>query len=458
MRRAIRVGALVAACTALSSVGANGSRADTFVAVPSSGAATASQASSVILFQTQQLSLPALQALWMRAGATYGIPWEVLAAINEVESNFGQNMGPSSAGAIGWMQFMPSTWLRWGVDANGDGAADPWNANDAVFSAGRYLAVAGGGSDLARAVYAYNHADWYVNEVLGLARMYGYEGVSDGISVDRTQQQLDDARGALALATRAHRAAVATERRLSRAENRFLQRAERAPLLTERAAARKQAVQFDLRVSDAHARTEQSARRLAQARAALAAARAASRAAPAPGALAAALAGNYVFPVGGGAALVSVSPTHQDYPAADIAAPLGAPVYAFTDAVVVKAWASPEGNCGIGLIVRTSDGRSWTYCHLSHVDPRLQEGTLLGAGTLVGLVGATGDATGPHLHLQLDPPTSYPQQEAWFQAFAGSAFNWQGGAGPAERTLEGTGTSAAAPVFERVVEFTRNGG
>ncbi len=52
-------------------------------------------------------------------------------------------------------------------------------------------------------------------------------------------------------------------------------------------------------------------------------------------------------------------------------------------------------------------------------------GATLAAGAPVGLVGSTGDATGPHLHLQLDPSTSYPQNEAWFQSFAGVAFSWQ---------------------------------
>ena len=69
--------------------------------------------------------VPQLVQLWQRAGSAYGIPWQVLAAINKVESNFGRNMGPSSAGAVGWMQFMPSTWARWGVDANGDGHRRP---------------------------------------------------------------------------------------------------------------------------------------------------------------------------------------------------------------------------------------------------------------------------------------------------------------------------------------------
>jgi cell wall-associated NlpC family hydrolase len=110
-----------------------------------------------------------LVPIWQQAGAAYGIPWEVLAAINKVESGFGSNMGPSSAGAIGWMQFLPDTWLRWGLDASGDGIADPWNPDDAIYAAARYLAAAGGATDIYRAVYAYNHSDAYVDEVLSLA-------------------------------------------------------------------------------------------------------------------------------------------------------------------------------------------------------------------------------------------------------------------------------------------------
>ena len=67
----------------------------------------------------QVLSYGELLALWRQAGDAYGIPWELLAAINEVESAFGSNMGPSWAGAVGWMQFMPSTWERWGARRDG---------------------------------------------------------------------------------------------------------------------------------------------------------------------------------------------------------------------------------------------------------------------------------------------------------------------------------------------------
>ncbi len=102
----------------------------------------------------------------------------ILAAINEIESGFGQNLGPSSAGAEGWMQFMPSTWATYGVDADGDGTRDPNNPNDAIFAAARYLRAAGMPEDPEGAVFAYNHADWYVAEVM--ARAACFSGIGNG--------------------------------------------------------------------------------------------------------------------------------------------------------------------------------------------------------------------------------------------------------------------------------------
>jgi hypothetical protein len=96
----------------------------------------------------------------------------VLAAIASVESGFGQNMGPSSAGAVGWMQFMPATWAAYGVDANGDGRRDPYTAADAIFGAARYLRASGAPDDWYRALFAYNHADWYVEKVLREAERF----------------------------------------------------------------------------------------------------------------------------------------------------------------------------------------------------------------------------------------------------------------------------------------------
>jgi soluble lytic murein transglycosylase-like protein len=96
----------------------------------------------------------------------------ILAAINKIETGFGQNQGPSSAGALGWMQFMPSTWAVYGVDADGDGTREPSDPDDAIHAAARYLSASGAPGDWYRAVFAYNHADWYVQEVLAQADAY----------------------------------------------------------------------------------------------------------------------------------------------------------------------------------------------------------------------------------------------------------------------------------------------
>jgi murein DD-endopeptidase MepM/ murein hydrolase activator NlpD len=116
---------------------------------------------------------PFLLPIYQACGTQYGIPWEVLASINKIETAFGTNLGTSTAGALGWMQFLPSSWREYGLDANGDGRKDPYNPVDAICAAAHYLKVAGGGHDLYHAIFAYNHADWYVQEVLLYARAYG---------------------------------------------------------------------------------------------------------------------------------------------------------------------------------------------------------------------------------------------------------------------------------------------
>jgi hypothetical protein len=114
---------------------------------------------------------PFLLPIYQAAGIQYGIRWEVLAAINEIESDYGRNLNVSSAGALGWMQFMPSTWELYGADANKDGRKDPYNPVDAIFAAARYLKAADYEHDVRRAIFAYNHADWYVDSVLLRARL-----------------------------------------------------------------------------------------------------------------------------------------------------------------------------------------------------------------------------------------------------------------------------------------------
>jgi soluble lytic murein transglycosylase-like protein len=121
---------------------------------------------------------PVLVPIYRRAAATYGLGPQgpaVLAGINEVETAFGTNLNISSAGAIGWMQFMPSSWDAYGVDANGDGVEDPYNPEDAIFAAASYLSAAGMPANTYDAIFAYNHADWYVSEVLANAGCYAKE-------------------------------------------------------------------------------------------------------------------------------------------------------------------------------------------------------------------------------------------------------------------------------------------
>ncbi len=379
--------------------------------------------------QPQQLTYEQLLPIWQEAAQAYGVAWSVLAAINKIESNFGQNMGPSSAGAIGWMQFMPDTWARWGLDANGDGVADPWNAEDAIYSAARYLAAAGGTTDISSAVFSYNHAQWYVDEVLQLAQQFDGGGAAFADALQSAQQQLDSAKQAIADANTKLLAAQAVLADLQAKGDTLLAATEADQSFTDRLSAQKAASIADYRVQAAQADVDARQAELQAAQDALATARdqtSGTAFAPGAGVLLGAptFSNGYVFPVGGGPGLVSVGRTHHDYPAADIAAPEGSQLYALSDGTVTESWPSPVGNCGIGFTIATTDGLTWTYCHLSYLEPTVMPGASLAAGQPVGLVGDTGHAEGPHLHLQLQPATGYPQDEPWFQSFAGTAFTW----------------------------------
>ncbi|WNS79354.1 lytic transglycosylase domain-containing protein [Domibacillus sp. DTU_2020_1001157_1_SI_ALB_TIR_016] len=136
--------------------------------------------------------------IYKAAAEEYGIPWELLAAHHRVETKF-STMDPmvSPAGAEGPMQFMPCTFVGWehptcsglgkgnipeeektdpaviakyggyGVDANGDGKADPFNVEDAIYSAAHYLSENGAADgDMKRAIFAYNQSDQYVSDIL----------------------------------------------------------------------------------------------------------------------------------------------------------------------------------------------------------------------------------------------------------------------------------------------------
>lgn len=113
--------------------------------------------------------------IYKQAARKYHLPWEILAAINYVETDYGSDLAVSTSGAEGWMEFMPGTWAEYGeaVSRNGrilgDKPGNPWDPRDAIFSAAKLLVQDGARKDLARAVFGYNHAGWYVQKVLSTA-------------------------------------------------------------------------------------------------------------------------------------------------------------------------------------------------------------------------------------------------------------------------------------------------
>ena len=420
----------------------------------------------------QVRSYEQLVALWRRAGEGYGVPWQVLAAINKIESNFGQNMGPSSAGALGWMQFIPSSWMRWGMDGDGNGIADPWNPEDGVYSAARYLAAAGAHEDLERSIFAYNHAQWYVDDVMELAETFGDDPFALGspslVGPSFGPSGLDQVRQRLASLDRAlDRVAVRFDRlSWQRVE---VERKAGNPSLTLKEFNRLDAQLQQISTAENEARAERGRleAEIEEATATLAALESQGPAVATGmvGGGAETTIGGFVFPVGGGPEIVSVAHDHHDYPAADIAAPQGTPLYALADSTVVNAFPEDGGRCGIGFTLRLGDGANIVYCHLSYLDPRVVPGAALAAGAPVGRVGSTGNSTGPHLHLAFVPSTKYPQEQPWFQAYAGIAFRWQDAPTPERSVLRPTPGAVApvpapGPVFkvvrQRVVGFSAN--
>ncbi len=111
------------------------------------------------------------RALVQEAASAHGVDWKILEAVWQVETGKRWNGSVSSyAGAQGPMQFMPGTWAAYGQDGNGDGVIDINNVYDALYGAANYLAANGASSgDNYNALFAYNHADWYVQKVLGVA-------------------------------------------------------------------------------------------------------------------------------------------------------------------------------------------------------------------------------------------------------------------------------------------------
>jgi cell wall-associated NlpC family hydrolase len=128
--------------------------------------------------------------LYGQAGLAFDVPWPLLAGIGKVECNHGQDPDPAcwkqgaenAAGAGGPMQFLAATWQAYGLDGDNDGQADRWDPADAIVSAANYLKRNGAPDDIPAAVYAYNHSQTYVQQVLAWADLYatGYGSTASG--------------------------------------------------------------------------------------------------------------------------------------------------------------------------------------------------------------------------------------------------------------------------------------
>lgn len=143
-------------------------------ASPASAAAPDPAVAATTKLQAAGLQ-PEYAALYLAASAQTGTPWQLLAAVHEAETGQrGDTAVRSYAGAVGPMQFLPSTFNRYAVDGDHDGAARITDLEDAMYTAGRYLAT--GGADHGRyrdALYRYNHSASYVNHVLAIAGRLG---------------------------------------------------------------------------------------------------------------------------------------------------------------------------------------------------------------------------------------------------------------------------------------------
>ena len=128
--------------------------------------------------------------LYRLAARGSGVPWTVLAAIGSIETDHGRSRAPGVLSGLnrhgccaGPMQFNvrdgpPSTWARYGVDGNHDGATDIYDPEDAIPSAAAYLSELArrAQGNLSQAILGYNHSPAYVRDVLARARAYARAG------------------------------------------------------------------------------------------------------------------------------------------------------------------------------------------------------------------------------------------------------------------------------------------
>ena len=151
------------------------------VNIGSEGAGVTFQGSVYLPSAFARADIPPLYLeLYMEAAARFGLDWTILAGIGRVECDHGRDPAPSctvegqfnSAGAGGPAQFLVSTWERYGITASGQGTPDMWRPSDAIFAMANYLHASGAPGNYPQAIWAYNHAWWYVADVMSYARRY----------------------------------------------------------------------------------------------------------------------------------------------------------------------------------------------------------------------------------------------------------------------------------------------
>jgi cell wall-associated NlpC family hydrolase len=139
-------------------------------------------------------------SLYQSAAARCPMPWTILAAVGQVESNQGRDTATSPAGAVGPMQFEPATWTRWGVDGDGDGVKNPRDPADAIPAAADYLCSLGVAKNPHNALVSYNCGNpgpacqtasaGYAATVLSIAATYGTTTATSPVATQAVQVAL----------------------------------------------------------------------------------------------------------------------------------------------------------------------------------------------------------------------------------------------------------------------------